>query len=98
MSFHSAASGADITNGVSENYFAQNLKSNTFEFEYDFTRRYSVHIGYLYENRKITTNLNSFNTLESIIPEASARMREISIRLPVATALPSEARFRPAAR
>jgi hypothetical protein len=65
---HTAASGADITNGVSENYFAQNLKSNTFELEYDFSRRYSAHIGYVYTNRKITDNSNSFNTLEIYYP------------------------------
>ena len=57
-----------MTNGVSENYFAQNLKTNTFELEYDFSRRYSAHIGYLYSNRKITDNSNSFNTLEIYYP------------------------------
>ncbi|MGA7920870.1 MAG: hypothetical protein WCA38_14490 [Candidatus Acidiferrales bacterium] len=92
---HTAASGADITNGVSENYFAQNLKSNTFELEYDFTRSYSAHIGYLYENRKITTNLNSFNTSEIYYPGgvgASAGNFYLAARgdcQPVAGALPA---------
>jgi hypothetical protein len=65
---HVITDGADVTNGVSENFFAQNLKTNTIELEYDFSRRFSAHIGYLYSNRKITDNSNSFNTLEIYYP------------------------------
>lgn len=66
--FHTAASGADITDGVSQNYFAQKLKTNTFEVEYDFNRRFGAHIGYWYENREITDNSNAYNTQEVYYP------------------------------
>jgi len=66
--FHTSTSGADITDGVSQNYFAQNLKTNTFEVEYDFSRRFGAHVGYWYENRKITDNSNSYNTLAIYYP------------------------------
>lgn len=54
---HVAASGADV---IQENLFQflrQDEKINTFELEYDFTRRISGHIGYRYENREITDNV-----------------------------------------
>lgn len=66
--FHATTDGADFTNAVNQNYFAQDLKTNTLELEYDFSRRYSAHIGYFYSNRKITDNSNSFNTLEIFSP------------------------------
>ncbi len=65
---HTSHAGADITNGVNQNYFAQNLKTNTFEVEYEFSRRFGAHVGYWYENRKITDNSNSYTTLEVYYP------------------------------
>ena len=66
--FHTLKNGADVTNGFSQNYFAQDLRTNTLELEYDFSKRYSAHVGYLYTFRKITDNSNSFNTLEIYYP------------------------------
>jgi hypothetical protein len=66
--FHTAKSGADVTDGVSQNYFAQKLKTNTFEVEYDFNRRFGAHVGYWYENREITDNSNSYTTSEIYYP------------------------------
>ena len=66
--FHVSSDGADLTTGVSENYFAQNLKTNTLELEYDFTKRYGAHVGYFYTNRKITDNINNFTTQEIFLP------------------------------
>ena len=65
---HTATSGPDLTDGVSANYFAQDLKTNTIELEYDFTRRFNARLGYWYGHRNITTNSNSFTTLEVFDP------------------------------
>jgi hypothetical protein len=50
---HSATSAADVITGLASTFLGQNLKSNTLELEYDFNRRVSVQIGYLYTNRTI---------------------------------------------
>jgi hypothetical protein len=50
---HSASSAADVITGLASSFLGQNLKSNTLELQYDFTRRFSAHIGYLYANRTI---------------------------------------------
>ena len=52
---HTASSGADVTNEIAAQFLGQNIKSNTIEVEYDFNRKYSAHVGYLYENRKIAS-------------------------------------------
>jgi hypothetical protein len=49
----SAGSAADVINGLATTFLGQNVKSNTFELQYDFNRRFSAHIGYLYTNRTI---------------------------------------------
>jgi hypothetical protein len=49
----SAGSAADVIEGLASTFLGQNLKSNTFELQYDFSRRVSAHIGYLYTNRTI---------------------------------------------
>lgn len=51
--YHAASSAADVTNGLATSFLGQNLKSNTFELQYDFTKRWSAYIGYLYTNRII---------------------------------------------
>ncbi len=66
--FHTLTNGADLTTGVNLNYFAVNLKTNTLEFEYDFSRRFSAHLGYMYSHRVITDNSNSYTTLETYYP------------------------------
>ncbi|MGB9514955.1 MAG: hypothetical protein WBU20_24940, partial [Candidatus Acidiferrum sp.] len=38
---------------LASSFLGQNLKSNTFELQYDFTKRWSAYIGYLYTNRII---------------------------------------------
>jgi hypothetical protein len=49
----SAGSAADVIEALAATFLGQNLKSNTLELEYDFNRRVSAHIGYLYSNRTI---------------------------------------------
>jgi hypothetical protein len=62
---HTAGSAADVTNGLASTFLGQNLKSNTFELQYDFNRRISAHIGYLYTNRTIA-EFNNTNDTELI--------------------------------
>jgi hypothetical protein len=59
---HTASSNADVSNGINQQFLGQNIKSNTLELEYDFNRRYSGTIGYLYTNRKISSSSETFNT------------------------------------
>src|SRR5579864_171158 len=60
---HSASSGADVTQDQRWDFLGQNSKLNTFELEYDFTRRITGHLGYRYEDRKITNNQVDFSDL-----------------------------------
>jgi hypothetical protein len=60
---HSASSGADITRDHRWDFLGQNSKLNTFEVEYDFTRRITGHLGYRYEDRTITNNQVDFADL-----------------------------------
>jgi hypothetical protein len=53
---HNASSGADVTADHRNDFLRQDAKLNTFELEYDFTRRISGHVGYRYETREITDN------------------------------------------
>ncbi|HEV3037392.1 MAG TPA: hypothetical protein VHA33_06365 [Candidatus Angelobacter sp.] len=54
---HSASSGADITADTRTDFLRQDQKINTFEVEYDFTKRITGHVGYRYERREITQNV-----------------------------------------
>jgi hypothetical protein len=65
---HSASSAADVTNEIATQFLAQNIKSNTIEAQYDFNRRYSAHVGYLYTNRTIASMDATFDTGEFYFP------------------------------
>jgi hypothetical protein len=65
---HTASSAADVSNGINEQFLGQNLKSNTLELQYDFNRRYSGSIGYLYTNRTISSSSETFNTGQLYFP------------------------------
>ncbi len=65
---HTSSSAADLTNEIASQFLGQNIKSNTLEFEYDFNRRFSAHIGYLYTNRKIASMDAAFDTGEYYFP------------------------------
>jgi hypothetical protein len=69
---HTASSAADVTNEVVTQFLGQNIKANTFEVQYDFNRRYSAHIGYLYTNRKISSMDDTFDTAEITFPGGAA--------------------------
>jgi hypothetical protein len=65
---HTSSSGADVTNELSYQFLGQNLKSNTLELQYDFTKRFSGHIGYLYTSRTIAQSSATFDTGETYFP------------------------------
>jgi hypothetical protein len=65
---HSSGSAADLTNEIATQFLAQNIKSNTFEVQYDFSRRYTAHVGYLYTNRTIASADQTFDTGEFYFP------------------------------
>lgn len=65
---HTSSSGADVTNELSYQFLGQDLKSNTLQFQYDFTQRWSGRIGYLYSNRVIAQYSATFDTGETYFP------------------------------
>ncbi|MGC2737298.1 MAG: hypothetical protein WA274_05345, partial [Candidatus Acidiferrales bacterium] len=69
---HTSSSAADLTNEISTQFLAQNIKSNTLEFEYDFNRRFTAHIGYLYTNRTIASMDDTFDVGEYYFPGGAA--------------------------
>ncbi|HTS35439.1 MAG TPA: hypothetical protein VMH04_07200 [Candidatus Solibacter sp.] len=69
---HAAASGADLTQDQRFDFLRQNSKMNTFELEYDFTRRVTGHLGYRYEAREINNNFFDFQS-QTYYPTLAAR-------------------------
>ncbi len=69
---HTSSSGADVTNEISYQFLGQDLKSNTFELQYDFTKRLNGRIGYLYTNRSIGQFQATFDTGETYFPGGTA--------------------------
>ena len=69
---HTSSSAADITNEIAMQFLGQNIKSNTLEAQYDFSRRYSGSIGYLYANRTISGAAQTFDTGEFYFPGGAA--------------------------
>ena len=65
---HASGSGADVTNELTYQFLGQNLKSNTFELQYDFTKRLSGRIGYEYINRSIAQMSDTFDVGETYFP------------------------------
>lgn len=65
---HTSSSGADVTNQLSYQFLGQDLKSNRFELEYDFNKRWTGRLGYLYSARSISQFSATFNTGETYFP------------------------------
>ena len=65
---HTSSSGADVTNELSYQFLGQDLKSNTLELEYDFTKRWAGRLGYLYTARSISQFSATFDTGETYFP------------------------------
>jgi hypothetical protein len=62
---HSASSSADAVNGPTSSFLGQNIRSNTFELQYDFTPRLTGRIGYVYTNRTIADFNATFYSAET---------------------------------
>ena len=54
---HGSSSPADIDNTAYQRFLGQDSKYNTFEVEYDFTRKVGAHLGYRYGRRRIQSFL-----------------------------------------
>jgi len=65
---HTSSSGADVTNELAYQFLGQNLKTNTFELLYDFTKRLNGRIGYEYTNRTIAQMSDTFDVGETYFP------------------------------
>lgn len=50
---HNTSSGADLTVGQHAGYLKQDLKTNTVELQYDFTRKLAARLSYRYQRRTI---------------------------------------------
>ena len=69
---HSSSSLADMEDQLFTRFLGQNLKSNTFQVEYDFNRRLNARIGYQYTNRKIADFNASTDIAEIYLPGGAA--------------------------
>jgi hypothetical protein len=65
---HNDNSGPDLTNGSWIRYLGQNFKSNTLQFEYDFSNKFGARLGYRYGNRKVFTQDTEFVANEVFFP------------------------------
>ena len=69
---HSAGSPADVANTAYQRFLGQDSKYNTFEIEYDFTKRLGARVGYRYGRRRIQSFLFT-NTNELFYPTTPNR-------------------------
>jgi hypothetical protein len=60
---HNSSSGADVTVGHRSSFLKQDLKTNRFELQYDFSRRVAARLGYRYQRRTI---FHSFSDLQDL--------------------------------
>jgi hypothetical protein len=65
---HTATSAADLVDAYNWNFLKQDMKSNTFQLDYDFAKRLSGYIGYLYDHRQIVTSSLSYTTADIYYP------------------------------
>jgi hypothetical protein len=65
---HASGSGADVTNELTYQFLGQNLKTNTFELQYDFNSHISARAGFLYSDRTISQFSATFDTGETYFP------------------------------
>jgi hypothetical protein len=62
---HTASSAADVVNGPTSSFLGQNLRSNTLELQYDFSRRLTGRIGYVYTDRTVADFSATFFSAET---------------------------------
>src|SRR5262249_12561453 len=69
---HTTSSGADVTNELVFQFLGQRTKSNTVELLYDFSRKLSARVGYLYTGRTIAQMSDTFDVGETYFPGGAA--------------------------
>jgi hypothetical protein len=69
---HATGSGPDLALGANLRYLGQEIRQNTFQFEYNFTPRWGGHLGYRYTNRKIHDFNALFYNQEIFLPGPNA--------------------------
>jgi hypothetical protein len=69
---HGGSSPADIANGFWSKFFKQDVKMNTIQLEYDFTRRLGVRAGYRIRHRTIDDG-TLMATTETFFPGTANR-------------------------
>src|SRR5271154_2629994 len=69
---HSTSSSADVVNGPTSTFLGQNLRSNTFQLQYDFTPRLTGRVGYVYTDRTIADFSATFFSAETYFPGGPA--------------------------
>lgn len=69
---HTASSGPDVIQTTVNNFLGQDSKINTFELEYDLTKRISAHMGYRYQRRDIDVRL-SYVQVGTFFPNRNTR-------------------------
>jgi hypothetical protein len=65
---HTADSAADLADAFNANFLKQDMKTNTFKLEYDFTKRITGYIGQLYTHREIVGSSFSYPTADTYDP------------------------------
>jgi hypothetical protein len=65
---HTSSSAADLVDAFNWNFLKQDMKTNTFKLDYEFTRRISAYIGYLYDHREIVQSSVSYTTADLYYP------------------------------
>lgn len=69
---HTTSSGPDVIQSTINNFLGQDSKINTFELEYDFTKRITGHVGYRFERRDINVRL-SYVQVGTFFPNRNTR-------------------------
>jgi hypothetical protein len=62
---HTATSAADAVDGPTSSFLGQNIKSDTLELQYDFSRRLTARIGYVYTDRTVADFSATFISAET---------------------------------
>jgi hypothetical protein len=65
---HTSSSSADFVNGFTNTFLGQNIRSNTIQFQYDITPRFTAQIGYMFTDRTIADFTATFLTAETYFP------------------------------
>ena len=70
---HNSSSAADVIVDHRNDFLKQQRTANTFQVEYDFTKRVSAHVGYRFERREITQRVDN-NQIQIFFPGPTAAL------------------------